>query len=86
MKSIWPKIKDAVYIAGIVGVIIGWIVTARITKFKNELSDQIQDEKIEAQAAEIKELKLENAKQKEYVKENSDNIVWIVRILELDSK
>lgn len=86
MKSIWSKIKDAVYIAGIVGVVIGWIVTARITKFKNELSDQIQDEKIEAQAAEIKELKLENAKQKEYVKENSDNIVWIVRILELDSK
>jgi len=86
MKSIWAKIKDAVYIAGIVGVVIGWIVTARITKFKNELSDQIQDAKIEAQAAEIKELKLENAKQKEYVKENSDNIVWIVRILELDSK
>ena len=76
--------KDVIYILGLVGMGCGWFVTARITKIKNEMKDQVQDAKIEAQAIEIKELKFENKKRDTYVKENADNIVWIVRILELE--
>ena len=76
--------KDVIYILGLVGMGCGWFVTARITKIKNEMKDQVQDAKIEAQAIEIKELKFENKKRDSYVKENADNIIWIVRILELE--
>ena len=76
--------KDVIYILGLVGMGCGWWVTARITKIENEMKDEVRDAKIEAQAVEIKELKFENKKRDSYVKENADNIVWIVRILELE--
>ena len=86
IKITWKKIKDVVYILGMVGIGCGWLVDHRVTKFKHEIRDQMQDEKISAQAAEIRELKFNYEKQISYVKENTDNILWIVRILELDGK
>lgn len=78
-------IRDIIYILGLVVMASGWFVDHRVTKFKNELKDQVQDEKIQAQSVEIRELKNTDVKQKGYVKENANNILWIVRVLELDS-
>jgi len=78
--------KDVIYILGLVGMGAGWFVDHKVTKFKNELKDSIQDEKIEIQAKEISKLKFENKKQEGYVKENANNIDWIVRIFVLESE
>lgn len=86
MKETWKKFKEVVYIVTILGILAGWIATARITKFKNEMKDQIQDEKIEALAKENHELKLETQKQKGYVQTNTDNIDWIIRIFVVEPK
>ena len=74
--------KDVIYILGLVAMGAGWFVDHKLTKFKNEMKDQMQDEKIALLEEKNDKLKFENEKQKEYVKENSDNIVWIVRVIE----
>lgn len=76
------SIRDIIYILGLIGIGAGWFVDHKVTKFKNEIKDQLQDEKIEMLAGENAKLRAENEKQKTYVKENADNIVWIVRVIE----
>lgn len=85
MKETWKKIKDIVYIIGLLGLLTGWIVDHRVTKFKNEMKEKQQDSKIQAQADEISSLKQTSTKNKDYAEENATNILWIVRVLELDS-
>lgn len=76
--------KDIIYIVSLIGVGAGWFVTNKVNKIKNEMKDQAQDAKIEAQAKEISELKDKTINAESHAKENFDNIVWIFRILELD--
>ena len=84
MKITWAKIKDIIYIITIIGVGCGWFVSYKITKFKNELKDQVQDEKIERLEARNEKLEFENIKLKEYVQENTNNIDWLTAIAGLD--
>lgn len=84
MKITWTKIKDYVYILTLIGVGCGWFVDHRVTKFKNEMKDQVQDDKIAVLETENGKLKLESEKQKGYVEENANNIDWIVRIFVLE--
>ena len=86
MKKTWAKFKEVFYIVTILGILTGWISTNRITKAQNVMENQIRDAKIESLVNENKELKLSTTKNKDYVEENANNIVWIVRILELDSE
>jgi len=80
MKITWAKIRDYVYILTLLGIGCGWYVDHRITKVKNEMHEQLQDVKIEAQAQEITRLNLVTKTQEGYVQENANNIDWIVRI------
>ena len=85
MRKWWDRFKDVVYLVTIIGVACGWYVSLRITKIKNEMKDQAQDAKITEQEARIHELEFENKKIKGYAKENADNIIWLIRIWELDA-
>jgi hypothetical protein len=89
-------IRTIFVIIGYLVMAAGWYVDHRFTKLKNELRDEQQDAIIMAQKIETDSLKLELtkqtdslkdelAKQKSYVETNADDIVWIVRILKLDS-
>ena len=83
MKKWWAKFKEAVYLVGIIGIGAGWYIQGSVSKKMNELKDQAQDAKIAEQEARIHELEFENSKVKGYVKENADNIIWLVRVWEL---
>jgi len=80
-KTITEWIKWGFWIISIVTVIITWQVQAKMAKLKEEA----RDAKIESQAMEIKVLKEELYKTKDYAKENHFSIDLIFRILELDA-
>jgi len=83
MKKWWGKFKEVVYLVTIIGIGSGWYIQGSVSKKMNELKDQAQDAKIAEQEARIHQLEFENAKTKDYAKENANNIVWIIRVLEL---
>jgi len=85
MKKWWAKFKDVVYLVGILGIGCGWYVSAKISKFKNEVKDSQQDAKILALEEENNELKMEAQKNKGYAEENANNIDWIIRVFILES-
>ena len=80
MKKIWTKFKDVIYIISIIGIGCGWYVSYKISKIKNEMKDQRQDDKIEMLVEENRKLKLGSEKNKDYAEENANNIDWIIRI------
>jgi len=83
MKKWWSKFKEVIYLVTIIGIGSGWYIQGSVSKKMNELKDQAQDAKIAEQEARIHQLEFENAKTKDYAKENANNIVWIIRVLEL---
>ena len=86
MKRWWDRFKDFVYLLGIIGIGCGWYIDHRITGLKNEMKDRAQDAKIIEQEERIHELEFENTKIKGYAKENADNIIWLIRVWELESE
>ena len=84
-KEIGFTIRDVIYILTLVAIGCGWFVSYKITKFKNELKDQVQDEEIAELKEENRKLKLETQNNKEYAKENANNIDWLTAIAGLDT-
>lgn len=83
MKKWWAKFKEIVYLIGLIGIGSGWYIQASVSKKMNALENQTRDAKIAEQEARIHQLEFENTKITGYVKENADNIVWLVRVFEL---
>jgi hypothetical protein len=81
-KTVTEWVKWGLWVISLATVIITWQVQVKMYKLKEEA----RDAKIESQAIEIKVLKEELYKTKDYAKENHFSIDLIFRILELDAE